>query len=180
MHTEHIEIEELKEEIKRKITQEGLVRFMNDGYPLEFVEEDTIYFIGYRKRPTLKDFVEGITKVRIYAKLRKKTKKTNKVSVRRLEKKYRAKKYTRTITYMYRRLKEKGYSPDDRKRLIVFYFNFIRPGIISNAGIFICIHKMRKSSLLSKRDLSLLRREIPPDWLIHIEAFLSLYPDLKK
>lgn len=170
---------QLREEIKRKILTEGLIRFSKDGYPLEFVEEDTLYFIGTRKNPNLRDFIEGLTKVRIYAKLRKRERKTNKTSLNRLEKKYRAKKYTRTIAYMWKVLTEKGYEVGERKRLIVFYFNFVRPDIMSNAGIFICLKKLRKNEPLRKKSLEELRKEIPKDWLMHIDAFLSLYPSKK-
>ncbi len=171
---------QLREEIKEKILKEGLMKFARDGYPLEFVEEDTLYFIGKRKNPNLKDFVEGITKVRIYAKLRKGEKRINKTSLRKLEKKYGARKYTRTIAYMWKVLAEKGYEIGERKRLIVFYFNFVRTDIMSNAGIFICLNKFRKNARLKKRSIEELRKEIPKDWLIHIDAFLSLYPSKKK
>ncbi|AAC07979.1 hypothetical protein [Aquifex aeolicus] len=175
---------ELQEWLREKMKKEGLVRFMKDGYPLEFVEEDVVYFLGSRKRPNLKDFIKGITLVRTYAKLRERRKQFHKRSKKPIVKKYSAPKYTRVVAYMYRVLEEKGYTPDDRKRLIVYFFNFIKPDYMSNAGIYVCLEKFRTAKFLRNKKIEELRKElikeIPPHLFLQIEAFLSLFPTFKR
>lgn len=165
-------LENLKIEIRKKMLSEGLMWIIKDGYPAEFLEEDVNYFIKQRKRPNLKDFIIGLTILRRYF-CNKKTLKVKKIR----KEEYMRKIYLYSVAYMYRVLKEKGYNPDERKRLIVYFFNFIRPDIISNAGIFLCLEKIRKSPYLRKKAVKELASAIPKMWFLHIQAFLSLFPD---
>lgn len=143
--------DKLREEVRSKLSNNEFLKHLMKGFREEFLREDVVYFLGKEKRPNLKDFVIGITLVRIYAKLRSKRKQIRKKSLNILRKKYSERKYTWTIAYMYRTLKEVGFEPSESKELIVFFFNFILPGIISNAGIFICLEKARTSKVLRKK-----------------------------
>ena len=167
----------LKEEIRQRILNGMLRQISEENYPLEFVKEDAAYFIGKRVRPSVRIFIEGITLLRLYAKLKSNKQQLNRKSLKKLEKKYGRKKYTRTVTYMYKVLRQKGYGIEDTKRFITFFFNFIRPDIMSNAGIFICLYKMHKNASLRKKTSRELKKDIPEEWLAFIDAFLSLIPN---
>ena len=168
---------ELQEQIRQKILNGMLRQLSEESYPLEFVKEDIAYFIGKRPRPSVRLFVEGITLLRLYAKLKSNKRQISHKSLKKLRKKYGDKKYTRTVTYMYKVLRQKGYSVEDTKRFITFFFNFIKPDIMSNAGIFICLHKSYKNGSLRKKTPQELKKDIPKEWLPFIDAFLSLIPN---
>ena len=169
-------LEDLKIKIKKKILSEGLMWIIKDGYPVEFLEEDVNYFIKQRKRPNLEDFIIGLTILRWYF-YSKKGLKTRKKIKKIKKEEYMRRIYLYSVAYMYYVLKGKGYSPDERKRLIVYFFNFIRPDIISNTGIFLCLRKIRKSPYLRKKTVNELASAIPKMWILHILAFLSLCQD---
>ena len=170
--------ERLKEEIRTKLNRNSFLKYLRIGFPEEFLREDVAYFLKKEKRPSLKDLVIGLTLVRIYAKLR--SRQIRKKSLKAISKKYSTRKYTWTIAYMYRALKEAGFEPSKSKELIVFFFNFVLPGVISNAGIFICLEKVRTSKVLRKKNLEDLKKEIPDDLLNYIDAFVEFMKEVKQ
>jgi len=170
-------IKEIEEEIKEKIKESWFERIRRESYPIEFLKEDLGMF-DERKKPTLKEMIRGITYVRLYAKVRIRDKIIRGSSQKRLEKKYSKGKYIYTIAYMDRVLRLKGYSPDDRKRIIAYFINIVYP-IMSNAGMFICYQKYQNNYIAKNAPLEKVAKKIPTKWFEYIQAFLKIVPNAK-
>ncbi|HIP43557.1 MAG TPA: hypothetical protein EYG91_06710 [Aquifex aeolicus] len=168
--------EEVLEKVKKNAKRSVIKAIQSEDYPLEFVLEDIEYFIGKRKRPSLKEAIRGLTLMRIYARIGARTKL---LRGKKTKNKYSSKKYIYTIAYMDRVLKVRGYLPDDRKRIMFFFFNFILP-VISNAGLYTVLEKIRHNTHLKQQSLEKLKGSIPRKWLEMIDAYFSLIPAVKK
>lgn len=174
---EERKIKNLEKEIKRMIKESWFEKIQKEDYPIEFLEEDLGIF-DEKKRPTLKEMIRGITYVRLYARIRIRDKIVRGLSQKKLKKKYSKRSYIYTIAYMDRMLKLKGYSPDDRKRIIVYFINIVYP-IMSNAGMFICYKKYQNNPFAKKKPLEEIAKEIPTKWFEYIQAFLEIVPNAK-
>lgn len=174
---EERKIKNLEKEIKRMIKESWFEKIQKENYPIEFLNEDLGIF-DERKPPTLKEMIRGITYVRLYARVRIRDKIVRGLSQKKLEKKYSKRSYIYTIAYMDRMLKFKGYSPDDRKRIIAYFINIVYP-IMSNAGMFICYKKYQNNPFAKKKPLEEIAKKIPTKWFEYIQAFLEIVPNAK-
>ena len=174
------ELRDVIEEIKARSKESLVSNLRHEEYPIEFVYEDLEYFIGKRAKATLKGAIRGLTLFRLYARIGTRYKDIRGKSLKKTEKKYSKREYVYTIEYMDRLLKEKGYLPDDRKRAIFFFFNFILPEVISNAGIYLVYKKRRTNTYLKKMKMERIREFIPSRWLKYIDAYLLLIPKVKR